>query len=116
MDRCNETQETIVAGQPLSGDLQRHAAACARCTAVAASYSLLDATLQTFAPTVPDGFADRVMALVAAEGAPGWVGRWFERRPIQLALAHAAALCAALNVVWFVVRVFVADVALGGTP
>jgi len=44
------------------------------------------------------------------------VGRWFERRTIQLALAHAAALCAALNVVWFVVRVFVADVALGGTP
>jgi len=116
MDRCNETQEKIVAGQALSADEQRHAAACPRCAAVAASYSLLDATLHTFAPAVPDGFADRVMGLVAAEGAPGGMERWFERRPLQLVLAHAAALCAVFNVAWFVVRVFIADVALGGTP
>jgi len=124
MDRCNETQENIAAGVALSAGEQRHAAGCARCAAVAASYSLLDATLETFAPAVPDGFADRVMALVAAEEvAPGAAkqerggsSRWFERRPVQLAVAHAAALCAVFNVAWFVVRVFAADVALGGTP
>jgi hypothetical protein len=133
MDRCNETQEKIAAGLALSAGEQRHAAECAHCAAVAASYSLLDATMETFAPAVPHGFADRVMALVAPEvvasesrepgreagkleGAAGRVVRWFERRPIQLVVAHAAALCAVFNVGWFVVRVFVADVALGGTP
>jgi hypothetical protein len=113
MNRCNETQETIAAGTPLSPEDQRHAADCARCAAVAASYSLLDATLAAFGPQVPDAFADRVMALVADEDAPGRIARWYERWPIQMAVANAAALCAALNVVYFVVRVFVADVALG---
>jgi len=128
MHLCNETQEKIAAGQALSGTDQRHVAGCAGCAAVAASYSLLDATLETFAPRVPDGFADGVMALVAAEaGAPegGKVNvigrgqrmlRWFDRRPVQLIAANAAALCAVFNVAWFVMRVFLADVALGGTP
>jgi len=133
MDRCNETQEKIAAGLALSAGEQRHAAECPSCVAVAASYSLLDATLETFAPAVPHGFADRVMALVGSEavafegrepardarkveGAAGRVVRWFERRPIQLVVAHAAALCAVFNVGWFLMRVFVADVALGGTP
>lgn len=128
MDRCNETQEKIAAGLALSAGEQRHTAACARCTAVAASYSLLDATLETFASRVPDGFADRVMALVAHEAGSPELGdgrserdgvlplRWFERRPFQLVVAHAAALCAVFNVAWFVMRIFVADVALGGTP
>ena len=124
MDRCNETQENIAGGVALSVDQQRHAAGSARCTAVAATYSLLDATRETFAPTVPDGVAKRVMARGAAdEVVPGPAkrgrggnSRWFERRPVQLAVAHAAALCAVFNVAWFVVRVFAADVALGGTP
>jgi hypothetical protein len=133
MDPCNETQEKIAAGLALPDAHQRHAAACARCAAVAASYSLLDATLETFAPRVPEGFADGVMALVAAEAAPRAgakaasgpatidgpgqrLPRWFERRPVQLVVANAAALCAVFNVAWFVMRVFSADVALGGTP
>lgn len=116
MDRCNETQEKIAAGRALSAGEQAHAAGCARCATVAASYSLLDATLETFAPAVPDGFAERVMSLVSAEAVPVRAGRWFERRAVQVAVANAAALCAAFNVLWFVVRVFVADVALGGTP
>lgn len=116
MEPCNETQEKIAAGRALSAEQQTHAVECARCAAIAASYSLLDATLETFAPEVPDGFADRVMRLVAAEVAPGRTMRWFERRPIQLVVAHAAALCAVLNVAWFVVRVFAADVAMGVAP
>lgn len=115
MEPCNETQEAIAVGRRLSAQQQSHAAGCAGCAAIAASYSLLDATLETFAPVVPDGFADRVMGLVAAEAPPGGL-RWFERRPIQLVVANAAALCAVLNVAWFVARVFAADVALGGTP
>lgn len=115
MEPCNETQEKIAAGRALSRDEQAHATGCARCAAVAAAYSLLDATLETFVPVVPDGFAERVMGLVAAEPASGRALRWFERRLVQLAFAHAAALCAVFNVAWFVVRVFVADVALGGT-
>ena len=116
MDACNETQEKIATGRALSADEQRHAAGCARCAAAAAAYSLLDATLETLTPAVPDGFAERVVGLVAAEAAPGRAMRWFERRPIELVVANAAALCAVLNVAWFVVRVFAADVALGGTP
>jgi len=116
MDPCNETQEEIAAGRRLSVEQQSHAATCAGCAAIAASYSLLDATLETFAPVVPDGFAERVMGLVAAEAAPGRPARWFERRPIQLLVANAAAVCAVLNVAWFVARVFAADVALGVTP
>jgi len=119
MDRCNETQEKIAAGQALSAEQQAHAAGCASCAAVVASYSLLDATLETFAPAMPEvprGFADRVMGLVAREDLPVRAARWFERRPIQLVVANAAALCAVFNVAWFLVRVFVADVAMGGTP
>ena len=92
MDCCNETQEKIAAGRALSGEEQRHAAACPACAAVAASYSLLDAALETFAPVVPDGFADRVMGLIAAQAAPGQPARWFERPPIQMAVAYAAGL------------------------
>jgi len=114
MDRCNDVQEKIAGGRPLDREEQGHAAGCARCAAVAASYSLLDTALEVFVPAVPAGFADRVMAQIAADAAGR--ARWFERRPVQLALAHAAALCAAFNVIWFVVRVFAADVALGGTP
>ena len=116
MERCNETQEKIAVGRALSREEQTHAAGCARCAAVAASYSLLAATLETFAPVVPAGFADRVMGLVVAEAAPGRAPRWFEHRSVQLLVAHAAGLCAVFNVAWFVMRVFAADAALGGTP
>ena len=115
MEPCNEVQEKIAGGRALRGEEQRHAAGCPRCAAVAASYSLLDATLEAFTSPVPDGFAERVMAQIAAEVDRGR-GRWFERRPVQLVFAHAAALCAVFNVAWFVARVFAADVAFGGTP
>jgi hypothetical protein len=117
MDPCNDIQEKIAGGAPLHAAEQRHTADCARCAAVASAYSLLDVTLGAFVPVVPPGFADRVMALVAeAEDAGPAPARWFERRWIQIAFAHAAAVCAVLNVARFLVRIFVSDVALGGTP
>ena len=115
MDPCNRIQEDIAAGAGLDPEAQRHVAECTGCAPVAAAYSLLDATLEAFAPEVPAGFADRVMALIGQDDAPSPL-RWFERRWVQIAFAHAAAACTVFNVARFVVRIFVADIALGGTP
>jgi hypothetical protein len=118
MDPCNQVQEKIAGGAPLDGDEQRHAATCPHCASVASTYSLLDATLETFVPalaTVPAGFAERVMALIAADDGPPPV-RWFERRAVQIVLANAAAICAVFNLARFLARIFVSDIALGGTP
>jgi hypothetical protein len=35
---------------------------------------------------------------------------------VQIALANAAALCAIFNLARFLARLFVSDIALGGTP
>ena len=116
MDSCNETQEKIASGVSLDGDEQRHAVTCPHCASVASTYSLLDATLETFAPAlVPAGFADRVMARLAADDRPPPL-RWFERRVVQIALANAAAICAVFNLARFLAHIFVSDIALGGTP
>ena len=115
MDPCNSIQETIARGAPLHAESQRHVVDCGHCAPVAAAYSLLDGALEALASDVPPGFADRVMALIAEDDAPA-SARWFERRWIQIAFAHAAAACALFNVARFVMGIFVSNVALGGTP
>jgi hypothetical protein len=115
MDLCNHIQETIARGAPLDAEARRHVVDCGRCAPVAAAYSLLDGTLEALASDVPPGFADRVMALIADDEARAPL-RWFERRWIQIAFAHAAAACALFNVARFVMGIFVSNVALGGTP
>jgi hypothetical protein len=113
MSSCNDIQEKIARGESLSQSERAHACACASCASVIADFSLLDATLSRFGTAVPPGFADRVMAGVAAEGtaAPPPPGRW-----VSLTLAYAAGVLAAANVVGFLASVFAASVALGGTP
>jgi hypothetical protein len=80
---------------------------------VIADLSLLEAALNTFGTAVPAGFADRVMAGVAAEAESDLRS---PKRWIPLTLAYAAGVLAALNVAGFLARVFVASVAFGGTP
>lgn len=115
MDTCSATEEKIARGEALDRDEAAHVATCPRCGAVAADYSLLDAALEALDAEVPTGFADRVMARVAGLAAPTRA-RWFERRAVQIVLAHAAAICTVLNVARFLARILVPDIALGGTP
>jgi hypothetical protein len=109
---CNEVQEKIARGDALRGDERDHAAACAACAAMVAEFSLLEVALGTFGSAVPPGFADRVMASLAAE--PVVAPRPFAR-PVQLWLAYAAGAVAVVNVAAFLARVFIATVAFGGT-
>src|SRR4051794_7700648 len=106
MDTCNETQEKVARGEPLDPAAATHASRCAGCAQVVADASLLEAALAALAPAlVPAGFADRVMLEVATldlgvtgvTGATGAAG-WFERRWVQVALAHAGAVLTVLNV------------------
>jgi hypothetical protein len=113
MSSCNEVQEKIARGESLSEAERTHTTACASCAPVIADFSLLEAALSTLGTDVPAGFADRVMAGVAAEGAasPRPPRRW-----VPLTVAYAAGVLAVLNVAGFLARVFVASVAFGGTP
>jgi anti-sigma factor RsiW len=110
---CNDVQEKIARGEVLSHDEGTHTTTCASCASVMADFSMLEAALYAFDPAVPAGFADRVMASVATEevAPPRTVRRW-----VPLALAYGAGVLAAFNVASFLARVFVASVALGGTP
>jgi hypothetical protein len=115
MTRCIEVQERIALGEPLP-DLERiHVSSCEQCSLVAETYSLLDASLESLAEPVPEGFADRMMSRLAANESarsPSWFdARWFE-----LALANVALLCALLNTVRFLAGVLVPSVSLGAAP
>jgi hypothetical protein len=118
MDPCNEVQEKLARGGSLTGAERAHAAACGRCLAVAADCSWLDAALAVVAVPVPAGFADRVMArLPELDGATAAASpRWYQRRWAELAFANAAALVTVLNVARFLARVFVSQIAQGGSP
>lgn len=115
MKPCSQRQEMIARGDLLSSEDQRHLTACLACAGVAMAYSVLDQTLDALAPEVPASFADRVMTRLQNEDAPS-LGRWFERPWIQLALAHAGAIGAAVNIARFLARVLFPSVASGGTP
>jgi hypothetical protein len=118
MDICNDTQEKVARGEPLDPAEAAHASRCAGCAQVVADASLLEAALAALAPgVVPGGFADRVMAQVATlEVASPASARWFERRWVQIALAHAGAAFTMLNVARLLVRILIPEIALGATP
>ena len=118
MEICNDTQEKVARGEPLDPGEATHASRCAGCAQVVAEATLLEATLAALAPGgVPAGFAERVMAEVAAlEVAIPGAARWFERRWVQIALAHAGAAFTMLNVARLLVRILIPEIALGATP
>ena len=118
MDICNDTQEKVARGEPRGDAEALHASRCASCAQVVADASLLEAALAALAPGgVPAGFADRVMVEVATlEIAATEPARWFERRWVQIALAHAGAAFTVLNVTRLLVRVLIPEIALGATP
>jgi hypothetical protein len=112
MSSCTETQERIARGEALSPEAQAHLLGCAGCGGVAASYSLLDATLRELRDDVPDGFADRVVARVARDGEDA--GR--RLRPWLLLALPASVLVAAYNLVWFVFGTLLPAMGAGGAP
>jgi hypothetical protein len=113
MSSCNDIQQKIAREESLNEAERAHAMACESCASVVADFSLLEAALSRFGAAVPAGFADRVMAGVAAEGTRA---TRTPRRWVPLTLAYAAGVLAAVNVAGFVASVFAASVAFGGTP
>jgi anti-sigma factor RsiW len=115
MSDCTEIQERIALGQPLFDAQRVHLSSCERCSQVAETFSRLDASLESLAEPVPDGFADRVMSRIAVLESVR-PNRWFDAHWAQLALANAALVCALVNTVRFLASVLIPSVSLGGTP
>ena len=114
---CAETQEKITRGEALDDVERDHALGCGECGSVVA----LAATLDALDPGVPAGFADRVMARVAAEAKRGALEplgppRWYEGRWAGVLLAAAATLVFVLNAARFVAGVLIPAGSFGGAP
>jgi hypothetical protein len=113
---CTETQAKIARGETLDDFERDHALTCSDCGILVA----LAATLDALDPGVPAGFADRVMARIAAEGRgarePARPPRWYEGRWASLVLAAAAAVVAVLNAARFVASVLMPAGSFGGVP
>jgi hypothetical protein len=112
---CIEVQERIALGEPLPDAERIHVSSCEQCSLVAETYSLLDASLESLAEPVPNGFADRVMSQLAAHEAAR-APRWFDAGWFELALANVALVCALLNTVRFLAGVLIPSVSLGAAP
>lgn len=119
---CTETQEKLIRGEALDDGERDHALTCPECGALAADCATLVAALAELEPSVPEGFADRVMASIAHEVAAGSAveraapTRWYERRWAGVLLSSAAALVALLNVARFVAGVLIPAGSFGGAP
>ena len=78
---CNQVQETIARGETLGPHERAHAAACVVC---GDRDGILEPTGRSPeagpAESVPEGFADGVMATLANEPVTVAPLRWFERR------------------------------------
>jgi hypothetical protein len=115
MTQCSETQARIALAEPLGEQERLHLSSCAQCSAVAQAYSLLDASLESLAEPVPEGFAERVMQrLTSHELARS--PRWFDAGWVEFALANAALVCALVNTLRFLAGVLIPSVGLGATP
>ncbi|MEO7035444.1 MAG: hypothetical protein ABI548_16070 [Polyangiaceae bacterium] len=115
MIHCIEVQERIALGEPLPGLERSHLSSCAHCSSVAETYSLLDASLESLAEPVPQGFADRVISRLAGHEVAR-SPRWFNACWVELAFANLALACALLNTVRFLAGVLIPTVSLGATP
>lgn len=115
MTQCNEVQERLALGELLADLDRNHLLSCERCRLVAAAYSLLDASLESLAEPVPNGFADRVMSRIS-ERAVATSPPWFNAGWVELALANVALICALVNTVRFLAGVLIPSASLGATP
>lgn len=116
---CNEVQERIVAGAVLDEPGRAHVMGCAACDRVAAEWLELDGLVAQAmdGATVPVGFADRVMAAIAAEvEAPSFVERILRARWLRLAAAHLGLVAALLSLLRFVLSALLPAASLGGSP
>jgi hypothetical protein len=114
---CTETQEKIARGEALDDIERDHALTCSDCGQMVA----LAATLDALDPGVPAGFADRVMARIAAESTSNVPERprstpWYEAQWAGVGLASAAAIVALLNAARFVASVLIPAGSFGGAP
>jgi anti-sigma factor RsiW len=120
MEPCNRVQEQIVAGCALDETDQAHVVTCASCAALAAEWLALDGAIASGlagGPEVPAGFADRVMAAVAAPAAAATrTERWLEQRSVRLVLANLGLAVALSSLLRFLLATLLPAASLGGTP
>ena len=117
---CNLIQERIVAGDALDETSQAHTLACASCARVVAGWLALDSAIADgieASLAVPDGFVDRVMAGLAAEGrASTRLERVFGRPWVRVALANIGLAVAVANLLRMLFSTLLPVASLGGTP
>jgi hypothetical protein len=116
---CNRIQESIVAGDALGEAEQSHIVTCASCAEVAADCLALDSAIADGldGAEVPTGFADRVMAGIAAEpSASSRIQRMLDRPWLKVALANVGLAVAITSVLRFVLSTLLPTVSLGGLP
>jgi hypothetical protein len=120
MASCNRIQEQIVADEVLDEADQAHVVACASCAALAGEWLALDAAIAfglAGGPEVPAGFADRVMAAMAAPAdAAARTGHWLERRWLEVVLANLGLAVALSSLLRFLLSTLLPAVSLGGNP
>ena len=115
---CNTIQERIVVGESLDEASQTHVMACASCNRLVTEWLELDSQVAEGLDggvTVPDGFAERVMAHLAPS--PAAVSRFenlLGRRWVQVALAQVGLAVAIANLLRFVFASLVPGASLGG--
>jgi hypothetical protein len=111
---CVLIQEQISWDRQLPEEIQLHVLNCEGCSRVAAEFASLDSWMaEHLDASIPDGFANMVMARIAAQpyGRPDTA--WLPTRPgrilsspwIQLGLVAAGSAIAILNLIRFVLAV-----------
>jgi hypothetical protein len=113
---CTETQAKLARGETLDDTERDHALTCSDCMSLVA----LASTLEALDPGVPAGFADRVMARIAADRGlspeRARPPRWYEGRWAGVGFASAAVVVAVLNAARFVASVLIPAGSFGGAP
>ncbi len=114
MKDCVLIQEQISWDRELPEELQMHVLSCKDCSRVATEFASLDSWVaEHLEASMPEGFADMVMARIATQlpGHPDvpWLlmssGRIMSSRWLQMGMVAAGSVIAVLNLIRFVLVV-----------
>ncbi len=114
---CNLVQEDIAWGRGLSMEDQKHVLSCRACSQTAAQFEALDSLVRNAMDAdVPEGFADRVLRQIEAEGqgedvplaapVPLWEQIFFSRA-VQWILVGLGSAFGLLKIARFFVQVVI---------
>ncbi len=112
MKDCVLIQEQISWDRKLPEELQMHVLSCKDCSRVATEFASLDSWMaEHLEASIPQGFADMVMARIAAQSSAdtAWLSptssRILSSRWLQMGMVAAGSAIAVLNLVRFVLVV-----------